>query len=92
MVWEPVVAGHQAQPGGTMSTDQEMVLLRSFGYRHEAEFACAALDGAGIDHRLMADDAGGAHPGLGFANPPRVFVRREDVDAATEVLREHGLT
>jgi hypothetical protein len=52
-----------------MSTNEEWVLLRSFGYRHEAEFACNALDGDGIDSRLMADDSGGAHPGLAFSNP-----------------------
>jgi hypothetical protein len=74
-----------------MSTNEEWVLLRSFGYRHEAEFACNALDGDGIDSRLMADDAGGAHPGLTFSNPARVLVRRVDLDTARQVLEEHGL-
>ena len=51
---------------------KQLVLLRTFGYRHEAEFAKSALDAASIRSLLLVDDAGGAEAGLAFANPARL--------------------
>jgi hypothetical protein len=68
----------------------EFVLLRTFGYRHEAEFVKSVLDSAAIDSVLVADDAGGAEAGLTFSNPARLMVRRQDIEAAAEVVREIG--
>jgi hypothetical protein len=66
------------------------VVVATFGYRHEAEFAKATLDSAGIESVLSIDDAGGAEAGLSFANPARIIVRSENQDSARDVLREFG--
>ena len=69
----------------------QLMVLRSFGYRHEAEFAKFALESASIPSVLLADDAGGAEAGLSFANPARLMVRREDIDAAARIVMHLGL-
>ncbi len=74
-----------------MSNHDDLVLLRSFGYRHEGEFARSTLEAAGIQSALFIDDAGGAEMGLSFSNPARLLVRREDLGAAQATLREYGL-
>jgi len=74
-----------------MSEERDIVVLWRFGYRHEAELARTTLEAAGIESVLEVDDAGGAQVGLSFSNPARLLVRREDADAAREVLAEAGL-
>ena len=74
-----------------MSEDEDVVLLRTFGYRHDGEFARNTLEAAGIQSVLFVDDAGGAKIGMSFSNPARLMVREEDVAAAREVLDEAGL-
>jgi hypothetical protein len=71
--------------------DDEVVVLKTFSYRHEGELARTTLEAMGIQSALMVDDAGGAHVGLSFSNPARLLVRREDEEAAREILDEHGL-
>jgi hypothetical protein len=66
------------------------IVVAAYGYRHEAEFAKATLDTAGIESVLSIDDAGGAEAGLSFANPARIIVRSEDRDSARDVLRQFG--
>lgn len=68
-----------------------VVLLRSFGYRHEGELARATLEAAGIQSALFVDDAGGAEAGLSFSNPARLMVRSDDLPEAREVLEDAGL-
>jgi hypothetical protein len=77
--------------GFAMSIDTTVVVA-TFGFRHEAEFAKATLDSAGIASVLSIDDAGGAEAGLSFANPARIIVRSEDHDTARDVLRQFGFT
>ena len=59
------------------------VVIASYRYRHEAEFAAGFLDDAGIPFRLQIDD-----PALGVmvAAPATLWVRRADVRRAREVL------
>jgi hypothetical protein len=71
-----------------MNDEQEVVVLRSFGYRHEGEFARSTLDAAGIPSVLIVDDAGGAQVGLSFSNPARLLVRREHLDEARALLEQ----
>jgi F420-dependent methylenetetrahydromethanopterin dehydrogenase len=66
----------------------ELVLVKTFGSRPEADIAKGALEAASIDAMIQADTAGGmrehlAWSGLGF----RVLVREDDVEAAREVLK-----
>jgi hypothetical protein len=74
-----------------MSQDENVVLLRTFGYRHDGEFARNTLETAGIQSALLVDDAGGAKIGMSFSNPARLLVRQEDVAAARAVLEGAGL-
>ena len=70
----------------------DVVLLRTFSYRHEGELARTTLEAAGIESALLVDDAGGAQVGLSFSNPARLMVRQADLDAAREILDESGLS
>ena len=62
------------------------VSVRTFGDRIEAELAHSALEAAGIESMIQADDAGGLQPGLALSNGISVLVRIEDAVAAAEVL------
>jgi hypothetical protein len=79
-------------PGGFVMNTGTTVVVATFAYRHEAEFAKATLDSAGIDSVLSIDDAGGAEAGLSFVNPARIVVRTEDHDSAQGILRQYGFT
>jgi hypothetical protein len=68
------------------------VIVATFAYRHEAEFAKATLDSAGIDSVLSIDDAGGAEAGLSFVNPARIIVSIGDHNSAQSVLCQYGFT
>jgi hypothetical protein len=74
-----------------MSQEEEVVMLRRFGYHLEGELARSTLEAAGIDSELFPDDAGGWEPAMRFSNPARLLVRREDADEARAVLEEAGL-
>jgi hypothetical protein len=67
-------------------TDSELVVVHSFGNRQEAELAKSALDAAEIDSFVRSDDGGGMERGLWAANGVDVVVRREDVQAARDIL------
>jgi hypothetical protein len=74
-----------------MSHNDDVVLLRRFGYLLEGELARTTLEAAGIESALLGDEAGGWQPAMRFANPARLLVRREDADEARAVLEEAGL-
>lgn len=64
-----------------------LVVVRSYNTRPEADLAKAALEGAGIPAMIQADTAGGmrehlAWSGAGF----KLLVREEDAPAARDVL------
>ena len=65
---------------------QRDVPIAEYSYRHEAEFAAGFLENAGIPFRLQTDDAGGADSFMTITRPARLWVRREDVDEARDVL------
>jgi len=65
----------------------ELVIVKTFGSRPEADIAKGALASAGIDAMIQADTAGGmrehlAWSGTGF----RLLVREDDARAALEIL------
>jgi len=65
----------------------ELVIVKTFGSRPEADIAKGALASAGIDAMIQADTAGGmrehlAWSGTGF----RLLVREDDARVALEVL------
>jgi hypothetical protein len=66
-------------------SDSELVVVRTFLSRIEADLAKSALEAAGIDALVQADDAGGTRPGL-WMGGIAILVRADDRDAALEVL------
>ena len=62
-----------------------MVVVGTYATRTDAELAQAALSAAGVESRLLADDAGGAYP-FDFAGGPRLLVDEADVELAAAIL------
>jgi len=54
--------------------------------RIDADIACGALNAAGIEAVVAADDAAGTRPHL-WLSGVRILVRAEDVEQAMEILR-----
>jgi hypothetical protein len=61
------------------------VEVARFHWRHEAEMALGILEDEGIPGLVLADDAGGAYPGIGGV---RVVIPAEYADRARQVLAE----
>ena len=66
--------------------DSELVVVRTFNNRIEADLAKSALDAADIDSMVSADDAGGEQPGLWPGEGVSLLVRSEDALRAAEIL------
>ncbi len=64
----------------------DLIVVRTFLNRFEADVAKSALDAAEIDSFVRPDDAGGMEPGLWVGNAIELLVRAEDADRAQEVL------
>ena len=67
-------------------THSDLVVVHRFPDRIEADLAASALEAAGIESMVAADDAGGTQPGLWEGEGISVLVRREDEEAAREIL------
>jgi hypothetical protein len=68
------------------TVDQDrLVVVRTFLNRIDADLAQGALEAAGIDAMVGADDAEGNQPGL-WMGGVRLLVREEDAAEAAEVL------
>jgi len=65
---------------------KDLVVVETYTYRHEAELAQTALEAAGINSMISADDAGGEVVGLEFTRGVRLLVCLEDEEAAREIL------
>jgi hypothetical protein len=64
----------------------DLVVVHTFSSRPEADVAKSALDAAGIDATVLADDAGGVQPGLWEGRGVAIVVNRDDEQAAREIL------
>jgi len=64
----------------------DLVVVATFKSRPEAEMAKSALDAAGIESMLQADDAGGLQPGLWEGRGIAVVVRSDDAQTARDIL------
>jgi hypothetical protein len=65
--------------------DCELITVRTFLNRIEAEVAQSALEAADIESMIAADDAGGTRPGP-WVSGVRLIVRVEDRQRANEIL------
>ena len=63
----------------------DLVVIRTFLNTVDAELARGALEAAGIDSMVRADDCGGLRPHL-WMRGVEVLIRREDALRAEEVL------
>jgi len=68
-------------------TDNELVAIGTFMNHVQADLAQGALETAGIECAISADDAGGAWAGGGRI---RLLVPDEDAKRAVEILNSPG--
>ena len=64
----------------------EWVVLRTFGYQHEAEVVKSVLEGSGVEAVTTSDDCGALDPALGLVRGVKVLVAAEQFDRAEAVL------
>jgi hypothetical protein len=70
-----------------MKSDNELVVVHTFGSRPEADLAKSALEAADIDAIVKADTAGGQRSHMAWAGAGfQIIVRVEDEQAAREIL------
>jgi hypothetical protein len=65
--------------------DPELVVVRTFKNRIDAELAHSALEAAEIESTIVDDDGGGTQPEL-WLRGVTVVVRAEDAATAREIL------
>jgi hypothetical protein len=70
------------------SDQDELVVVATYRYRHEAEIGRTMLEANGVDAVISADDFGGVQPMLGAVSGVRLLVRRQDARAARALLKE----
>jgi hypothetical protein len=66
--------------------DGDLVVVRTFFDRIEANLAASALQAAGIESTVAADDAGGTQPGLWPGEGVALLVRQKDEREARSIL------
>jgi hypothetical protein len=64
----------------------DRVVIRTFSYRHEAEFYRSVLDGHGIEAWVRSDDCGSVDPALGLVRGVHLLVDEERSDQALQLL------
>jgi hypothetical protein len=65
--------------------DDELRVIRTYVNHFEADIARSALEAAGIESMIRADDCGGVRPHL-WMGGIELLVRDQDADRADEVL------
>ena len=68
------------------SVRNNLITVRNFNYRHEAEMARTALEANGIAAVVFSDDGGRQEISLQFVRGARLMVNDEDVPRAKEIL------
>lgn len=69
----------------------DLVCIRTYTFRPEAELARSVLAADGIESVLMADDAHGMHPMVGAATGGvRLCVWKHDAEKALAILDRAG--
>ena len=67
-------------------SDADLIVVHTFSDRIEADLAASALQAAGIESMVAADDAGGTQPGLWEGQGVALLVRPEDEQEARTIL------
>jgi hypothetical protein len=63
-----------------------LVVVRTYGSRHEAEQARTVLSAKGVGSEIQADDCGALDPSLQFAKGVALLVDSKDFDRAQAIL------
>jgi hypothetical protein len=66
----------------------ELMVLRTYSYRHEAEVVRSVLEGHGIHAEVMSDDCGAFDPALGLVRGAHLMVSQGDADRADALVRQ----
>ena len=64
----------------------EVICVRTFNGRLEAEIARGNLEANGIDSIVSADDGGGWRPELAFTQGVRLLIKKENEERALQIL------
>ena len=70
-----------------MSVHDDLIIVHTFNYRHEAEMARSVLDANGVFAVVFSDDAGGQEIGLQFVHGARLIVKQKDERLAKTILK-----
>ena len=65
----------------------ELIEVKSFLHRHNAELARELLISNQIESVVSGDDCGGYRPHLVFGETFKLLVREDDADKAREILK-----
>lgn len=65
---------------------EDLILAHIYSYRHEADLGRSALENAGIEALIDADDCGGQEPPLGANVGVKLLVHRRDEGKAKKLL------
>ena len=68
-----------------MNGPNELIVVRTYLNRIDAEMAHSALEAVDIDSMIQADDAGVTRPAL-WMGGVKLLVRAEDTERATAIL------
>jgi hypothetical protein len=67
----------------------EIVLVRTFASRMDADMAKTVLEGSGVECFIQSDDCGGMGIYFDQIHGVHIFVRKEDAKRADEVLKHY---
>ncbi|MDD5584050.1 MAG: hypothetical protein PHV55_03220 [Candidatus Omnitrophica bacterium] len=67
---------------------EDLVTVKEFLKRHEAEMARDLLWRNGIEGVVVADDCGGCRPHMLYAQTAKLLIKKEDLTKAQEILRD----
>lgn len=66
---------------------KNLVNLKTFYSRHEAEQAKGLLDEKGIEAFISVNDVGASRPSLAFVQGVKLLVKKEDIHKARDIIK-----
>ena len=65
---------------------RDRMILKTFSFRHEAEFFRSLLEAHEIESSVDSDDCGMMDPALGYVNGVRLSVASKDYEEAGRII------
>lgn len=69
---------------------KERLILKTFNYRHEAEFFRSLLEAHEIESFVVSDDCGAVDPSLGYVNGVHLCIASKDRVQAEKLITAIG--